>query len=119
VSSPHRIRLTNRSWVSTISHRDGSGVRYWRWLLRRNYGQWIGGTPGKRCLHCQNTDGTYGQWKIESENDRRKIGPRRGETRDVRNIFIRVSVTTRRKRGHTVEEDAPKREDESSNIKRL
>ena len=24
-------------------------------------------TRAKRCLHCQNTDGTYGQWRTETE----------------------------------------------------
>ena len=51
-------------------------------------------------------------------NGDRRTGPRRGETRDVRNVFIRVSDTMRSKRGHTVEENAPKREDESPYIKR-
>ena len=54
----------------------------------------------------------------QKQNVSRKIGPRRGETRDVRNVFIRVSDTTRNKRGHTVEENTPKREDESPYIKR-
>ena len=54
----------------------------------------------------------------QKQNDGRRIGPRRGETREVRNVFIRVSDMTRSKRGHTVEENAPKREDESPYIKR-
>ena len=54
----------------------------------------------------------------QKQNGSRKIGPRRGETRDVRSVFIRVSGTMRSKRGHTVEENAPKREDESPYIKR-
>ena len=54
----------------------------------------------------------------QKQNVIRKIGPGRGVTRDVRNVFIRVLDTTRRRRGHTVEENAPKREDESPHIKR-
>ena len=42
----------------------------------------------------------------------RKTGPRRGVTRDVRNAFTKVLVTTRNKRDHIVEGNTPKREDE-------
>ena len=55
---------------------------------------------------------------IQKQNGIREIGSRRGETRDVRNVFIRTLGTTKRKRGHTVEENTPKREDESPYIKR-
>jgi hypothetical protein len=54
----------------------------------------------------------------QKKNDIRKIGSSSGETRDVRNVFIRVLDTTRTNRDHIVEENAPKREDESSYIKR-
>ena len=53
----------------------------------------------------------------QKQNGSRKIGPRHGETLDVRSVFIRVSDTTRSKRRHTAEENAPEREDESSYIK--
>jgi hypothetical protein len=54
----------------------------------------------------------------QKQNVIRKIGPGRGVTRDVRNVFIRVLDTTTSKRGHIVEGNNSKREDEGSYIKR-
>jgi hypothetical protein len=74
-------------------------------------------TQAKRYLHCRNSDGTQGQWKTEVEwcpNDWTKT---RGNTR-YRNVFIRVLASTRRKKDHTGEDNAPKREGESPYTKR-
>ena len=38
-------------------------------------------TRAKRCLHCQNTDGTYGQWKTEAEWHPRDWAKTWGNTR--------------------------------------
>jgi hypothetical protein len=54
----------------------------------------------------------------QKQNVIREIGPRHGEMQDVRNVSIKTLDTTKRKRGHTVEDNAPKREDESYYIKR-
>jgi hypothetical protein len=38
-------------------------------------------TQAKRCLHCQNTDVTYGQWRIEAEWHPKDWAMTRGKTR--------------------------------------
>ncbi len=54
----------------------------------------------------------------QKKNGIREIGPRHGETRDARNVFIRAWGMTRRKKDHTGEDNAPKREGESPYTKR-
>jgi hypothetical protein len=54
----------------------------------------------------------------QKENGIRKTGPRHGGTRDARNVVMRVSGTTSRKKDHTGEDNAPKREGESPCTKR-
>jgi hypothetical protein len=38
-------------------------------------------TQAKRCLHCHNTDGTYGQWRIEAEWQPKDWAKTQGNTR--------------------------------------
>ena len=74
--------------------------------------------PGQRDVYTAKTRMEHMVNGKQKQNGTREIGPRRGETRDVRNVLIRDLDTMRRRRGHTVEENAPKREDESPHIKR-
>ena len=73
---------------------------------------------GQRGVYTVKTQMGHSVNGEQKQNGSRKTGPRRGETRDVRNVSIWVPDATRSKRGLTVEDDAPKREDESSYIER-
>ena len=84
--------------------RQGGGTGLCRRLGRRD-----AYTAKTRMEHMVNGE--------QKRNDTRRTGPRRGATRDVRNVFIKVSDMTRSKRGHNVKENAPKREDEGPHIK--
>ena len=86
--------------------RQGGGTELWRRLKQRKVC-----TVTTRMEHMVSGE--------QKENDFREIGPRHGKMRDVRNVLKQGAWDmTRRKRGHMVEENDPKVEEESYCIKR-